>query len=394
MSTDPPDSSQRTSGLGGPSPETPRPRWIIYVDLDAFYVSCELRERPDLRGRPVIVGPPPSEGPSRGVVLSASYEARKFGVHSALPAAIAARLCPEAVWIPPDFRKYGDVSAKVRALLARYSEDVLPLSIDEAAVAIDVPDLSAARDLAERIQRDLAASLDLPASLGVATTRIVAKIATDQAKPGGIRVVPPDDVAAFLAPLSVRAIPGVGPKTEEILHRHGVATIGELAQRKPSEVASWLGGFGRELVSLARGAPAESSEAEGGPRSRSTDRTFSTDVEAWEELEVAVQELSRDLARSLAEEGLRYGTVGVAYRWADFTRSQRSRTLPAAQEGPATLEEVAVRLARELWEAERSGHHRPVRTVSVRTERLSERTQRQISLDDYPPDFRGPREPK
>ncbi len=380
-STGPPEG---TSPLGAP-PTAPEPaRWIVYVDLDAFYVSCELRERPELRGRPVIVGPPPKDGPTRGVVLSASYEARKFGIHSAQPAVTAARLCPDAIWIPPDFRKYGEVSAQVRARLARFSAEVTPFSIDEAAVTIDAPDPSAARTVAEEIQRDLAENLDLPASLGVATTRIVAKIATDAAKPGGIRVVPPDEVAAFLAPLPVRAIPGVGPKTEEIFQRHGVRTIGELAERKPSEAAGWLGGFGRDLVALARGVPIASSEGESGPRSRSTDHTFAADVGAWAEMEVAVRQLAVELARSLAEEGLRYGAVGVAYRWADFTRSQRSRTLPAAQEGSATLEEVALRLARELWDSEQAGRERPVRTLSVRTERLSERTQRQVSLDEYP----------
>jgi DNA polymerase IV len=369
--------------LGGHPPAPPEGRWVVYVDLDAFYVSCELRERPELRGKPVIVGPPPSEGPSRGVVLSASYEARKFGVRSALPAVVAARLCPDATWIGPDFRKYGEVSVKVRELLARYSEQVVPLSIDEAAVTIDASDPASARAVAEQIQQDLMRSLDLPASLGVATTRIVAKIATDQAKPAGIRLVPPEGVAAFLAPLSVGAIPGVGPKTQEILRRHGATTIGELAARKPSEVAGWLGGFGRELVALARGTPIFSTESEGGPRSRSTDLTFANDIGSWDDLEAAVGRLARELATSLEGEGLRYAGVGVAYRWADFTRSQRSRTLPAAQEGPATLSEVAVRLARELWEAEQTGRRRPVRTVSVRTERLSERTQRQVSLDDF-----------
>lgn len=368
---------------GLPAPSAPPERWVIYVDLDAFYVSCELRERPELRGTPVIVGPPPAEGPSRGVVLSASYEARKFGVRSALPAAVAARMCPSAVWIPPDFRKYEQISREVRNLLRQFSQDVVPYSIDEAAVRVDAPNPTAARALASEIQERLRASLDLPASLGVATSRVVAKIATDRAKPGGIVVVATPEVATFLAPLPVRVIPGVGPKTEEMLRLHGVNSIGDLAPRRPSEVRGWLGGFGAELVALARGHPAEVPEGEGGPRSRSTDQTFAQDVDRWEEIEPVVRSLAEDLAGSLAKEELRYGAVGVAFRWADFTRSQRSRALAAAREGTAPLEDRAVRLARELWEAERAGRRRPVRTVSVRTERLSERTQRQVSLDDY-----------
>ena len=389
----PPEPAEVLPGL--PPPTVPRPRWIAYVDLDAFYVSCELRDRPELRGRAVIVGPPPAHGPSRGVVLSASYEARAFGVRSALPAAIAARMCPEATWIAPDFAKYERVSGEVRELLRRQSDTVIPFSIDEAAVVLEVDDPERARAAAEEIQRELRRALDLPASIGVATTRLVAKIATDSAKPAGIRVVPPGAVAEFVAPLPVRAVPGVGPKTDEILRLHGITTIGELASHRGSEIAEWLGDFGRELVLLARGTPSESAETESsGPRSRSTDRTFARDVTNWEEIAPAVSELARSLSASLEREGLLYAGVGVGFRWADFSRSQRSRALTAAREGVAPLEETALRLARELWEAEPPGRRRPIRTISLRTERLSERTQHQASLDDFPPAASPARKPK
>lgn len=358
-------------------------RWTLYVDLDAYYVSCELRERPELVGRPVIVGPPPSAAPTRGVVLSASYEARKFGVRSAQPAGQAARLCPDAVWIAPDHAKYGRISHEVRALLERFSSDVVPWSIDEAAVGVEADGPEAAREVAARLQAAIRSELALPASLGVAATRVVAKIATDRAKPGGIVVVPPGAEAAFLAPLSVRAIPGVGPKTEEALNHAGITTIGELAARKPSELARSVGSLAGELVRLARGRATDPVETESGPRSRSTDHTFARDVDAWEELETATRALAEDLAGSLEREGLRYGSVGVALRWADFSRSQRIRALPAAHEGRSSIETSAVRLARELWDAERVGRGRAVRTVSVRTERLSPRTQRQVSLDEF-----------
>jgi DNA polymerase IV len=358
-------------------------RWCLYVDLDAYYVAVELRERPELVGKPVIVGPPPAAGPTRGVVLSASYEARKFGVHSAQPAAQASRLCPDAVWIPPDHEKYGRVAADVRERLRHFSPDVIPLSIDESAIGLDLTTPEEARAVAERIQADLRSALQLPSSIGVARTRAVAKIATDRAKPGGIVVVPPETEAAFLAPLPVRAIPGVGPKTEELMRAAGVTTIGELAARRPSELARRVGGFAREWVALARGEGTDPVDEEYGPRSRSTDRTFPRDVSRWEEVEPAVHELAHDLAASLEKEGLRYGTVGVAFRWSDFTRTQRSRTLGAAHEGAGSLEAAAVRLARELWEGERSGRGRSVRTLSVRTERLSERRQRQVVLDEF-----------
>ncbi len=366
-------------------PGQPAARWVVYVDLDAFYVACHLRERPELLGRPVIVGPPPSAGPSRGVVLSASYEARAFGVRSALPIRTADRLCPDGVWIPPDFAKYERASVEVRALLREFCEEVVPYSIDEAALFLDGRDAAAARTVAELVQRELRERLSLPASLGVATSRLVAKIATDRAKPGGIRVVLPEEVRTFVAPLPVRAAPGVGPKTEEILRQHGIATIGDLAGRRTTEVRRWLGSFGGDLVSLARGRPVEEAETAAGPRSRSTDRTFAADVDRWEELASAVRAMAEELAAGLEREALRFGAVGVAFRWSDFSRSQRVRSLPASREGPTPLADRAVRLARELWDSERSGRRRPVRTVSVRAERLTERTQRQVSLDDFRP---------
>jgi len=372
--------------LPGVDPPAPLPPpWVVYVDLDAYYVSCELRDRPDLAGRPVIVGPPPSAGPTRGVVLSASYEARKFGVRSALPAMAAARMCPEAVWLPPDFPKYERIAGEVRVRLRRFSPTVVPYSIDEAAVVLEGASADSGRAVAVEIQRVLREELGLPSSLGVARSRIIAKIATDRAKPGGIVVVPPEEAAAFLAPLSVRAIPGVGPKTEQLLRDLGILTIGELASTGPEALAKGVGSFAHELRAIARGTPHESREIESAPRSRSTDHTYALDVSEWAPLEGTVRELAGELAASVQREGFRYGTVGVAFRWSDFDRSQRSRALRAAQEGLAPLADRAVRLARELWDSEQSGRARPVRTVSVRVERLTERTQRQTSLEEYRP---------
>ncbi|MCI4364558.1 MAG: DNA polymerase IV [Thermoplasmata archaeon] len=346
-------------------------------------MSCEVRDRPELVGKEVIVGPPPAGGPTRGVVLSASYEARRHGVKSAMPAQAAARLAPEATWLPPDFPKYERTASEVRTLLSRFSPEVIPLSIDEAAVVLGAVPSSEARRVAEEIQRHLRTELNLPASLGVATSRIVAKIATDRAKPGGIILVEPTDVVAFLAPLPVRAIPGVGPKTEVLLESIGVRTIGELARYRSRDLERVLGSFARDLISLARGAPHESREVESGPRIRSTDRTFERDATSWEEIAPALSSMAEQLGTSLGKEGYRYGAVGVAYRWGDFSRSQRGRVLRAAAEGPGPVRDAAVRLGRELWERATASGARSVRTVSVRTERLLPRSQRQASLDDF-----------
>jgi len=360
-------------------------RWVVYVDMDAFYVSCELRHRPEQRGQPVIVGPSPKLERTRGVVLSASYEARRFGVHSAQPVLEADRLCPSAVWIPADHPKYERASAEVRAWLAAQFDEVRPQSIDEFAIAVDVENPDAVRPIAEGIQRGLYEKLGLPSSIGIASHRVLAKMASDRAKPGGIVLVPPDaaSIRDFLAPLPARAIPGVGPKTEGLLRAAGVTTIGELAACRPSELAGRVGPFAHELVAIARGRGRDPVERESGPRSRSTDRTFPQDVDRWEEVEPAVHELARDLAGSLEKEGLRYTTVAVAFRWSDFSRSQRSRSLGAAHEGPDSLSLAATRLARELWDTERSGRGRSIRTLSVKTERLSERRHKQVSLDAF-----------
>jgi nucleotidyltransferase/DNA polymerase involved in DNA repair len=355
----------------------------VYVDLDAYYVSCEVRDRPELAGREVIVGPPPESGPTRGVVLSASYEARRRGVKSAMPVQAAVRLAPDAIWVAPDFAKYARTAAAVRVTLGRFSPEVIPLSIDEAAVVLGAVPASEARRVAEEIQRTLRTELDLPASIGIATSRIVAKIATDRAKPGGILLVAPSDVAAFLAPLPVRVVPGVGPKTEAVLAELSVRTIGELAQHRPRDLERALGSFARDLISLAHGAPVEARDVDTGPRVRSTDRTFDRDAASWAEIEPALLALAEELGESLSREGYRYGAVGVAFRWGDFSRSQRSRVLRGAAEGPGPVRDAALRLGRELWERAPTGGAHTVRTVSVRTERLLHRSQRQSSLDDF-----------
>ncbi|HUI38274.1 MAG TPA: DNA polymerase IV [Thermoplasmata archaeon] len=360
-------------------------RWTIYIDLDAYYVSCERRERPDLAGRPVIVGADPRRGPTRGVVLSASYEARASGVRSAMPVGIAARLCPEATWVAPDFEKYERVAQEVREFLGKRFERIAPLSIDEAAISVELPGASEAEAVARNLQREIESEMRLPCSIGVAVSRTIAKIATDKAKPGGVVVVAPERTVDFLAPLSVRAIPGVGPKTAEHLQSVGISTIGELRSLPPS-ARRHLGRFADELHRIALGEPDPASEESGsGPRSRSTDHTFDRDASEAPEVLEAIDRLSDELAKTLERDQLRYRTVTIGLRWEDFQRVQRSRTLPGLQEGPEALRRNARRLFGELWESEARGAGRKLRTVSVAVEKLSEASDRQVRLDQYEP---------
>ena len=358
--------------------------WILYVDMDAFYVSCELADHPELRGQPVIVGQAPTDRPTRAVVLSASYEARTFGVHSAQPVHEAARRCRDAVWIPPDFEKYERRSQEVMSWLEKRFGAVLPQSIDEAMMTVAAPDAQALAEVAFAAQSDLAHDLGLPSSWGGAPSGVIAKIASDVAKPNGVRVVEESQIAEFLGPMSVRAIPGIGPKSAARLARAGIVTIADLAARRRGEIRELLGAWGADLVDLARGAiPPFRDAPASGPVSRSVDRTFPVDEGALPALEAAVRELARDLHRSVTKEGLRFGAVGIGLRWSDFRRTQRVRALPGSTRSLDALETTAIRLVRELYGEEHRGAGRDVRTVTVRVERLARESGQQAQLDRY-----------
>ena len=205
------------------------PRTIFHLDMDAFYAAIEQRDNPDLRGKPVIVGAPPSR---RGVVCAASYEARKFGVRSAMPSATAGRLCPAGVFIYPRMDVYRAESHQIMDIVARTDGAIEQVSIDEAYVQLpDLPDLSAAAPIARELKAQIKAERNLTASIGVASNKFLAKLASDYKKPDGLTLIPERDKVAFLAPLPVRVIPGVGRVTEEILHRAGMHTLADLQKR-------------------------------------------------------------------------------------------------------------------------------------------------------------------
>ena len=357
-------------------------RYWLYVDIDAYYVSCELRDRPELVGQPVIVGPDPRLGPTRGVVLSASYEARAFGVRSALPVGRALALCPAAVWIPADFPKYSRIAEEVRTYLVRFGGRVVPLSIDEAAVEVDRPDPGSARAVAVELQAGLRTELRLPASIGVAPYRVVAKIASDKAKPGGVVVVSPEETAAFLAPLAVRSIPGVGPKTAERLGHAGVQTIADLLTVPVAELRRAVGSFADELRLLAQGTPREEVDRSG-PRSRSSAETFVEDVGSLAPLERSLAALAHGLATAIVQERLWFQSVVVSARWSDFEQAQHSRRLPQRTQDEATLARVAERLLREIWSSESAGRGRRLRTISLAVGQLTQETARERPLEAF-----------
>ena len=358
-------------------------RWTVYVDMDAFYVSCELRERPELVGRPVIVGPDPKLGPTRGVVLSASYEARAYGVRSAMPVVQADRRCPDAVWIPADHPKYARISEEAVAFLRTRSPTVLPLSIDEAALEVEAATPAEASALARGLQTEIRTTLHLPSSLGVSPYRVVAKIASDRAKPGGVVVVPAEETRSFLAPLPVGVVPGIGPKTQERLRSIGVERVEQALTVSPVALRGVLGSMAGEVLALAEGTPRPNGSVEVGPRSRSSAETFVRDVAELPSLLEAVDRLATSLSESLEKESLRFRTVTVALRWADFRRAQRSQSVGGPRGGPAALRDAGRRLVQELWHAERAGPERRVRTVSLSAERLVAARRSEPRLDRF-----------
>ena len=309
------------------------PRAIIHVDLDAFYCAVEELRTPALRGQPFAVGGRP-EG--RGVVASCSYAARAFGVHSAMPMGRALGLCPQLIIVPPNFPLYRRASRAVMARLHAVTERVQQLSIDEAF--LDVTEhATPAATLATELQAQIRDELKLPCSLGVASNKLVAKIATDVGKvarrtgqtPSALCVVPPGEEAAFLAPLPAGVLWGVGPKTAERLAALGMQTIGDIAARPVEVLVREFGKHGQELAQHARGIDERPVTTERVARSISKETTFARDIRDRETLWQTVQEQTMQVARKVQAEGLTGTTVKLKLRWADFTTLTRQTSVGA-----------------------------------------------------------------
>jgi DNA polymerase IV len=299
---------------------------ILHVDMDAFYASIEVSKDPTLRGKPVVVGSP---GP-RGVIMSASYEARKLGLRSAMPSARARRLSPEAVFVPPDFTSYRAYANRLREVFLSFTPSVEPLSLDEAFLDVSGATIlfGPPPEVADRIRSRVREEVDLACSVGVAPNKLLAKLASAAAKPNGVVIVPADDVEAFLHPLPVEALWGVGEKTHKVLGRLGIRTVGELAAAPPKVLERVLGdGAGRHLVELAHGRDDRPVIPYDPPKQVSHEETFDRDLDADDDVLRELLHLSFRVAARLREEGFRARTVSIKTRLASFTTLTRSRTL-------------------------------------------------------------------
>ncbi|MDL4771022.1 MULTISPECIES: DNA polymerase IV [Thermomonosporaceae] len=351
---------------------------ILHVDMDAFFVSVELLERPELRGRPVVVG----GAGGRGVVAAASYEARGFGVHSAMPMTRARRLCPRAVVLPPDHEKYARVSAAVFELFRTVTPLVEPLSLDEAFLDVTgaLRRLGRPAEIARLIREQVSDQQGITCSVGVAANKFVAKLASTHCKPDGLLVVPADGVQEFLHPLPVAALWGVGERTEQALNRLGLRTVGQLAQVPSGTLQRELGNaLGAHLHALSWGRDPREVVAHTPDKSIGAEETFESDVDDPEIIRRELLRLAERVGARLRESGNAGRTVSVKLRMANFTTITRARTLRE----PTDLARVIYITACELYEA--AGLERVrLRLVGVRVENLdpADQAPRQLALDE------------
>jgi len=344
-------------------------RTILHVDLDAFFAAVEQRDHPELRGKPVIVG---GGGPNdRGVVSTASYEARKFGVHSAMPLRTAGRLCPQGIFVPVDGRKYQEESRRVMTILRRFTPMVQPVSIDEAFL-----DVTASRALfgdgeaiGWQIKEAVHSETGLTISVGVAATKLVAKVASDLRKPDGLVVVPPGEEAAFLAPLPISRLWGVGAKTAAALAEYGVQTIGDLAALPSDALERRLGKHGGSLVERAHGIDADPVSGGEAAKSIGHEHTFDRDTADRDVIERTVLGMADGVAGRLRSSGIRAVTITLKLRDSAFTTITRQTSLDTPADLTEPIYEAAITLLR------RELHGQKIRLVGVTASNFRDREQ-------------------
>jgi DNA polymerase IV (DinB-like DNA polymerase) len=361
----------------------PEDRAILHVDLDAFYVSAETRAHPELGGHPVVVGADPEGGRGRGVVVACNYEARKFGLRSGMPISQAYRLCPQAIYIRPDWGLYERVSAEVMDTLRTFADKFEQASIDEAF--LDVSTRGADSESATRVAREVKEAIrrihGLTCSVGVAPNKSAAKIASDRQKPDGLTVVPFDDVAGFLAPLPVKVVPGIGSKTQEFLREKGIETISQLQKLDGNQLLTWFGKNGVWLWGVIHGEENVEVRQQEMPKSLSVERTFTTDAANFREVRDEARAAVSELVRRVKSSGYTFKVGGIKIRFArGFETHTREKTLISQTDSEAVLQETVDSLLDEF-----QGSGRVVRLIGVRVAGIQQASESPSSLDDWTP---------
>jgi len=342
-------------------------RVILHIDMDAFYSSVEQRENPSLKGKPVIIGADPKEGRGRGVVVACSYEARKYGIRSAQPISQAHRLCPDGIYLRPNFELYETVSEEAMSLLRRFSEKLEQLSIDEAYLDVTekVGDLGETASLAAKIKQEIKDKTQLTCSIGVASNKSAAKIASDFKKPDGLTIVPADKIREFLAPLPVNKISGIGKKTHELLKQMEINTIRDLATTHPSRLTEVFGKYGTRLWQVANGIDDEEVVTAYSIKSISSETTFEEDVADRKRVMEAFDSLISDVHTRTLSQNMLFRTVGIKVRFEDFSTFTRTKSHPRYTNEKPIMEQYVRTLFREFENSKKK-----IRLVGVRVSNL------------------------
>lgn len=345
-------------------------RIVFHVDMDSFYAAVELLDHPEHRGKPLIVGADPKGGQGRGVVLTASYEARPSGVRSGMPISRAWKLCPEAVYLRPRFDRYEEVSRQAMELLRAHGDAFEQVSIDEAFLDVtrrSGGDWTRAEGMARELKSAVRSRIGLTCSVGIGPNKLLAKIGSDRNKPDGLAVVRPEEVASFLEPLGVRSLPGVGPKTEARLKRMGIETAGQLARADPERLRAEFGVWGPRFIEEARGVDespvVESTEV----KSIGREGTLEEDTADMEQVRATLRSLSEEVAAAARAQGFAWRTATVKIRFANFETHTKSATTRRPREGAGPLVADVLRLVGAYRE---EVQRRRVRHLGVRVSGL------------------------
>jgi DNA polymerase IV (DinB-like DNA polymerase) len=338
-------------------------RIVFHLDMDHFFTAVEEREHPQLKGKPVIVGADPRGGTGRGVVSTANYEARKFGVRSGIPISRAWKLCPQGVYLSVNYGLYAKVSDEIMSVLRKYADKFEQWGIDEAFLDVTskVKDYAEAEALAREIKKEILEAEGLTCSIGISSNKLVAKIASDVQKPDGLTIVREEEVERFLAPLPVRKLLGVGRKTGQILESMGIKTIGDLARQDPTVLTEAFGVMGTQLHLMAHGIDRSEVEERSEIKSIGRDVTFQEDTNDFEYVLKALDALSEEVYRDVLNQQLFFKTVTIRIRYENFETHTHGKTLPFITDRLQDLMRIARELAQPYLRSDRK-----IRLVGVR----------------------------